>query len=92
MKSLRVLPGLLLFLTGALSLPGQTTVPGADDFERAMLAMQNVDPETAGPLMRQAAEAGHVEAMFQLGELHAQGYGAAKSEAEAMRWYGAAAA
>jgi len=91
MKTLRTGFSLLIFSCSALTLPIHATGPGAADFEAALLAMSNVDPDAARPAMRKAAAAGHVEAMFQLAGLHAQGYGVEKSDAEAMRWYGAAA-
>ncbi|MCB1105738.1 MAG: WG repeat-containing protein [Opitutaceae bacterium] len=93
MKTLRSLTGLLvLFTLGAAVLPAQDTSPGAADFQSALLALSNVDPDAAGPAMRKAAEAGHIEAMVQLAGLHTQGYGVEKSDPEAMRWYGRAAA
>lgn len=70
------------------------TARGPDDDYRDALAALEGGPEeqrAAEPLLRRAAEAGHVEAQFLLGLAHHTGRGAPEDPAEAARWYRAAA-
>ncbi len=92
MKTSRLRLSLLLCLTaGSLPLLAQKTGPGEADFEMAVLAASNVDPEATALHMRRAAEAGHPEAVFQLGALYEQGYGVPQDDIEAARWFKRAA-
>lgn len=89
MKS-RLLSVLLAWLIAA-ALPAQAAEPGAADFAAGIVALEGADPDGAARHIRKAAEAGHPGAMYQLGILHAQGYGVEKSVPECIRWHRAAA-
>lgn len=83
--------------------PGDSSASGAqdeaargpeDDYRDAVAALEGgPDAQSqAEPLLRRAAEAGHVEAQFLLGLAHHTGRGGAQANAaEAARWYRAAA-
>jgi TPR repeat protein len=73
------------------SLVEQGSVEFASFFEQGRIELEAKRYEAALPLLRRAAEGGHVKAMANLGMMLANGRGAAKDEAEAVKWYRLAA-
>ena len=62
-----------------------------DEFKDAVSAYQKQDYKTALPLFINAAQQGHADAQFNLGEVYSNGEGAPQDYAEAESWYRLAA-
>ena len=67
-----------------------STVFGAS-VEEGLAAYAQGDYETAMANCRPLADEGNVEAMFCVGQMHANGFGVPMDDTEALKWYGLAA-
>ena len=72
---------MLLFITTAV----------ADDSEKARMAFQSGDYETALAIWQPLAEGGHADSQFGLGQLYGNGFGVSMDDALAIKWYSLAA-
>lgn len=61
------------------------------ELQKAQEAYDNGDYETAGGIWQNWAEQGNADAQFYLGVLYENGYGVAKNDKEAVKWYRKAA-
>jgi TPR repeat protein len=70
---------------------GAQKPPGDDLWNQAKTRYQGGDKAGAAQLVLKAAQAGHPEAMYEMGHLYEHGDGVAKNIKEAGRWYRAGA-
>lgn len=67
---------------------GAAATPPSDDvFQKGYALGKAGDFAAALPLIRQAANAGHVEAQYVLGSMYSRGQGVTESKSEARSWY-----
>lgn len=64
---------------------------GINDFEKAGIAFDKNDYETALKYYKSSADKGYSEAMFQVGSMYYYGDGVAQSNQEALKWFQKAA-
>src|SRR5690349_14572247 len=81
----------VLLATAAMAQPASAPAAGDGSFQAGVKAFDQGRHAEAFAIWLPLAEQGRVEAQFNIAVLYEQGLGVGKSEAEAARWYRAAA-
>jgi len=87
----RLRGSIALALLAFLSAACETTTTGGSSLEDAAAALDREDYATARPMLLELSDAGYFWAMFELGKMSENGQGVARDDAEALKWYRAAA-